>query len=182
MEAEGATTRVRKPETLEELAESVAECARSLFRLQEYRSALAAFTHCVALKEHEARTSDFMEWRGAMLFNMASCFHHLGERDAARAYYDHAASDFASAARSDTNQRRQGFVNQRLELLEEHCKPQIDTYLDSDGFRRTVLFNPEYAAALVAEAADLCGGTQRALLATVPNALSEQEFRVPGDR
>ena len=163
-----------KPESLEALAEHVLECARALFYLNQYWPALAAFTHCLALRESTAEpTVEYIEWRGAMLHNIATCFHHLGVLDAALVYYEYAAADFGNSA-SDVNRARIAFVKERLVAVADKRMPRTDTYLDSDGYRRSVNVDATAAAAVIAECADLCGGTARALLNSVPNALCER--------
>mmetsp|Transcript_12025 Transcript_12025/g.29785 ORF Transcript_12025/g.29785 Transcript_12025/m.29785 type:complete len:231 (-) Transcript_12025:25-717(-) len=175
-----------KFESVHLLARHVLVRARSLFTLEDYAAAAAAFTHCMALTEERtpAHPSDYFEWRGAIVHNIASCHHHLGRADVALAYYELAARDFERALRleaatpawlaeGEVNRRRLAFVRQRLEDV--HCgrTPRKDTYLDSNGYRHSVEVSPsarEQAAALAAAAEDLCAGRPEPL-ATIPNAL-----------
>jgi hypothetical protein len=82
---------LEKPTSLDEVANAVLCRARGLFQLLEYEDALVAFTQCLALTERTeigsdrgAATVDYLEWRGALVHNIASCHHHLGRFDVAQ--------------------------------------------------------------------------------------------------
>ena len=91
---------------------------------------------------------------GAILHNIASCLHCIGDFDAARAYYEHALAVFDARAGptrfmpgpsriwtvvyGDIDQKRRDFVRERLVDVEFRRKPDLDQYLDQYGARRRV--------------------------------------------
>ena len=84
--------------------------------------------------------------RGAIVHNIASCLHHLGELEAAQAYYEQAIQAFEKAKTpflermmyGNTNQRRVDFVKERLIDISWGRKPDGDKYLDENGHKRPV--------------------------------------------
>ena len=76
--------------------------------------------------------------RGAIVHNIASCLHHLGELEAAQAYYEQAIQAFERAKTpflermmyGNTNQRRVDFVKERLIDISWGRKPDGDKCLD----------------------------------------------------
>ena len=73
--------------SVDEVSQVILRRARALFQMLEYEEALVAFTQCIALTEGGEGTpdSDYLEWRGALVHNIASCHHHLGHFDVAQA-------------------------------------------------------------------------------------------------
>mgnify|MGYP001273618874 CR=1 FL=1 len=90
---------LEKFESVPEYANYLLTCGKELFHQERYEGALQAFMHSVSVLEQPGQTfgPDELEWRGAMLHNMASCLHHLAELDAARAYYELAIASFRHA-------------------------------------------------------------------------------------
>ena len=90
---------LEKFESVPEYANNLLTCGKQLFHQEQYEGALQAFMHSVSVLEQPGQTlgPDELEWRGAMLHNMASCLHHLAELDAARAYYELAITSFRHA-------------------------------------------------------------------------------------
>ena len=84
--------------------------------------------------------------RGAVVHNIASCLHNLGEMEAAQAYYDQAITEFKKAKTplferffyGDANKRRIDFVKERLVDITWGRKPDVDKYLDENGNKRAV--------------------------------------------
>ena len=62
--------------------------AKALFHRKEYEESLNTFTHCLAVTE-KTRSSRDATVRGAIVHNIASCLHHLGELEAAQATNPH---------------------------------------------------------------------------------------------
>ena len=90
---------LEKFESVAEYANYLLTCGKRLYHQEQYEGALHAFMHSVSVMEQPGQTfdADELEWRGAMLHNMASCLHHLAELDAARAYYELAIASFRHA-------------------------------------------------------------------------------------
>ena len=90
---------LEKFESVPEYANYLLTCGKRLYHQEQYEGALQAFMHSVSVMEQPGQTfdADELEWRGAMLHNMASCLHHLAELDAARAYYELAIASFRHA-------------------------------------------------------------------------------------
>ena len=90
---------LEKFESLPEYANHLLNCGKRLFHKEQYEAALQAFMHSISVLEKpgQALTSDELEWRGAMLHNLASCLHHLDELDAALTYYELAIASFRHA-------------------------------------------------------------------------------------
>lgn len=179
---------LEKFESLPAYASNMLSCGKQLFHQQEYEAALQAFTQSIAVLEEPGSPlgADELEWRGALLHNMASCLHHLAELDAAMVYYDLALASFraserllhglaAAAPSTDTvNGRRIAFVNQRLYDIANHTIPDARSFLDGSGNRRPVRIATGAAADAAAATAQAEVGSAvgtRALLLTVPNAL-----------
>ena len=74
---------LEKFESVPEYANYLLTCGKQLFHQEQYEGALQAFMHSVSVLEQPGQTfdADELEWRGAMLHNMASCLHHLAELD-----------------------------------------------------------------------------------------------------
>ena len=90
---------LEKFESVPVYANCLLTCGKRLYHQEQYEGALQAFMHSVSVMEQPGQTfdADELEWRGAMLHNMASCLHHLAELDAARAYYELAIASFRHA-------------------------------------------------------------------------------------
>ena len=179
---------LEKFESLPAYASNMLSCGKQLFHQREYEAALQAFTQSIAVLEEPGTPlgADELEWRGALLHNMASCLHHLAELDAAMFYYDLALKSFraserllhglaAAAPSIDTiNGRRIAFVNARLHDIANSTIPDARSFLDGSGNRRPVRIATGVAAEAAAATAQAEVGPAvgtRALLLTVPNAL-----------
>jgi tetratricopeptide (TPR) repeat protein len=57
--------------------------AKTLFHQKKYEEALNTFTHCLAVTEKTRSAKDHAV-RGAVIHNIASCLHNLGEMEAAQ--------------------------------------------------------------------------------------------------
>jgi len=132
-------------ETLQALEWQLLSEAKALFHRKEYEESLNTFTHCLAVTE-KTRSSKDATVRGAIVHNIASCLHHLGELEAAQAYYEQAIQAFEKAKTpfvekmmyGDTNKRRIDFVKERLIDISWGRKPDGDKYLDENGHKRPV--------------------------------------------
>jgi tetratricopeptide (TPR) repeat protein len=177
--AAASSSKQPKFDSVESLAHHVLGRARGLFALEKYADAAAAFTQCMALTEKYADDVEYLEWSGAIVHNIASCYHHMGELDVALMYYDFAARDFKKALKltsgglgvTSINRRRLQFVNQRLDDIQCSRPPNKDTYLDSSGQRCTVVSDEQAETAAAKAAEDLCSRAATAPLQTIPNAL-----------
>lgn len=138
----GATV---KKDTLNQLEWNLLTEAKEQFHRGEYEMALNTFTACLAVTEKTRNSKDFAV-RGAIVHNIASCLHHLGEIEAAQEYYEQAINSFEKAKMpvvekllyGDTNKRRVDFVKERLIDISWGRKPDIDKYLDENGRKRPV--------------------------------------------
>ena len=65
---------LEKFESLPAYASNMLSCGKQLFHQQEYEAALQAFTQSIAVLEEPGTPlgADELEWRGALLHNMAS--------------------------------------------------------------------------------------------------------------
>jgi len=132
-------------ETLQSLEWQLLSEAKALFHRKDYEESLNTFTHCLAVTE-KTRSSRDATVRGAIVHNIASCLHHLGELEAAQAYYEQAIQAFEKAKTpflermmyGNTNQRRVDFVKERLIDISWGRKPDGDKYLDENGHKRPV--------------------------------------------
>jgi len=119
--------------------------AKALFHQRKFEEALNTFTHCLAVTE-KTRSGRDQAVRGAVVHNIASCLHNLGEMEAAQAYYDQAIEAFKKAKTplleklfyGDPNRRRIDFVKERLVDITWGRKPDGDKYLDENGVKRPV--------------------------------------------
>ena len=119
--------------------------AKALFHQKKFEEALNTFTHCLAVTEKTRSATDHAV-RGAVIHNIASCLHNLGEMEAAQAYYDQAIEAFRKARTpmferffyGDANRRRIDFVKERLVDITWGRKPDGDKYLDENGQKRAV--------------------------------------------
>ena len=75
-----------KRDHLQELEWRLLATAKDLFHHKKYEEALNTFTHCLAVTE-KTRTSKDHAVRGAVIHNIASCLHNLGEMEAAQARF-----------------------------------------------------------------------------------------------
>ena len=57
--------------------------AKTLFHQRKFEEALNTFTHCLAVTEKTRSAKDHAV-RGAVIHNIASCLHNLGEMEAAQ--------------------------------------------------------------------------------------------------
>ena len=134
-----------KPDVLHQLESNLLAEAKALFHQQKYEEALNTFTHCLAVTE-KSRSSMDHAVRGAVVHNIASCLHNLGELEAAQAYYEQAIDAFRRAKTpalekmiyGDPNKRRVEFVKERLVDISWGRKPDGDKYLDENGVKRDV--------------------------------------------
>jgi len=134
-----------KREALNELEWKLLSEAKDLFHRNMYEEALNTFTHCLAVTE-KTRNSRDLAVRGAILHNIASCLHHLGQYTAAQQYYEQAIDSFQKCKTpmyekmlyGNTNQRRVDFVKERLIDISWGRKPDIDKYLDENARKQPV--------------------------------------------
>ena len=132
-------------ETLQQLEWNLLGEAKVLFHQRKFEEALNTFTHCLAVTE-KTRSAQDHAVRGAVIHNIASCLHNLGEMEAAQAYYDQAIEAFKKAKTplferwfyGDANRRRIDFVKERLVDITWGRKPDGDKYLDENGVKRPV--------------------------------------------
>ena len=119
--------------------------AKTLFHQRKFEEALNTFTHCLAVTEKTRSAKDHAV-RGAVIHNIASCLHNLGEMEAAQAYYEQAIDAFKKAKvpmlerviYGDANKKRMDFVKERLVDITWGRKPDGDKYLDENGNKRPV--------------------------------------------
>jgi hypothetical protein len=167
---------LQKFQTAAALQEHWRHRATDLFYARDFEKALLANQHVLVIGERsEAPTdSEYLEWRGASLHNVASCYHHLGELDIALCYYDLAKQDF-ERQRSHVNLRRIAFIEARLALISRGQKPDVQSFLDGGGREQAVRHGAAEEASQAAARAEMeeepLGGGMRNLLSTVPNAL-----------
>ena len=196
----GGGASLPKRGSVRELGEEIAARASQLFHSHRYEAALRTYMYCLALDERSGAALDgeYREWRGAMLHNIGSCLHHIGEPDAARyvprypehkpprapaptdlssaaravPFYEIAMRDFERAGAGASNRRRIAFVRERLNLISAHAPPDASTYLDSTGTRRFVDVDARgMRAAQAADAEEPLGHDCVTLLRTLPNPL-----------
>ena len=119
------------------------EEARRAFFHRDFERALTAFRHAQSIAEKTASAGSHAEY-GAIMHNIATCLHSLGELDGAREHYHAALAAFQRhppsrvwvALYGDVDSRRCDFVRERLADVEAGRKPDLDTYLDGTGYRR----------------------------------------------
>ena len=132
-------------ETLQQLEWNLLGEAKVLFHQRKFEEALNTFTHCLAVTEKTRSARDHAV-RGAVIHNIASCLHNLGEMEAAKAYYEQAVDAFKKAYTpmlermiyGNPNQRRIDFVKERLVDIAWGRKPDGDKYLDENGNKKPV--------------------------------------------
>jgi len=132
-------------DTLQQLEWNLLSEAKTLFHQRKFEEALNTFTHCLAVTEKTRSAKDHAV-RGAVIHNIASCLHNLGEMEAAQAYYEQAIEAFKKAYTplmeraiyGDANKRRIEFVKERLVDISWGRKPDGDKYLDENGNKRPV--------------------------------------------
>jgi len=138
-----------KKDVLNQLEWNLLTEAKEQFHRAQYEEALNTFTACLAVTEKTRNSKDFAV-RGAIVHNIASCLHHLGEIEAAQEYYEQAITSFEKANTGivekllygDTNKRRVDFVKERMIDISWGRKPDIDKYLDENGRKRVVPLPP----------------------------------------
>lgn len=131
--------------SLQQLEWNLLADAKTLFHQRKFEEALNTFTHCLAVTEKTRSATDHAV-RGAVIHNIASCLHNLGEMEAAQAYYEQAIESFKKAKTplleralyGDANKRRVEFVKERLVDITWGRKPDGDKYLDENGVKRPV--------------------------------------------
>jgi len=122
--------------------------ARKKFHQRKFEEALHGFQYSLAVAEKttSARKSSKTAEYGALLHNIASCLHCLGDFASAKAYYERALTAFDGPPPSrlsylvygDVDRKRSDFVRERLLDIEHGRKPDLDKYLDGNGQRRNV--------------------------------------------
>jgi hypothetical protein len=70
-------------DALQQLEWNLLAEAKQLFHQRKFEQALNTFTHCLAVTE-KTRSAQDHAVRGAVLHNIASCLHNLGEMEAAQ--------------------------------------------------------------------------------------------------
>jgi len=118
-----------------------------LYRRGQFEDALNTFTHALAITDKTDGTAGV---RGAIVHNIASCLHQLGEVEAAQVYYQQAIHAFEAGATStklidkidkvingNINQKRADFVKDRFIDIAWGRKPDTNKYLDSQGRKKT---------------------------------------------
>jgi len=132
-------------DTLQSLEWNLLSEAKALFHQKDYEGALNTFTHCLAVTE-KTRSAKDATVRGAIVHNIASCLHNMGELEAAKAYYEQAIDAFQRSKMpvweqvmyGDTNKRRIDFVRERLVDISWGRKPDGEKYLDENGRKKPV--------------------------------------------
>jgi len=144
----------------------------------QFEEALHLFKQCQAVIQRTRSRSEHAEY-GAVMHNIASCLHCLGQFDDAKGYYEQAVVCFESASPSrlwvalygDVDQRRAQFARERLIDLEYGRKPDLDKYLDGYGKKQQVtpdLAQPPPRAAEAQHATHLALGGLAGLHGTAP--------------
>jgi tetratricopeptide (TPR) repeat protein len=82
---------------LYELEYSLLRDAKTLYHSHKWEDALNTFAQVLAIVE-KTRSSQDHATRGAIVHNIGSCLHNLGEFDAAQAYYEQAVEAFRKAS------------------------------------------------------------------------------------
>jgi len=133
---------------LEAISNSMIVEARKKFHQRSFEEALHGFQYCLAVAEKTTRagkSSKTAEY-GALLHNIASCLHCLGDFVSAKQYYERALIAFEGPPPSrftylfygDVDRKRCEFVRERLVDIQYGRKPDLDKYLDGYGNRRDV--------------------------------------------
>lgn len=133
---------------LEAVSNSIIVEARKKFHQGNFEEALHGFQYCLAVAEKTTGSGDSSKIAeyGAMLHNIASCLHCLGDFATAKTYYERALQAFEGPPPSrfsymlygDVDRKRCDFVRERLIDIEHGRKPDLDKYLDGYGNRRDV--------------------------------------------
>ncbi|KAL1519199.1 hypothetical protein AB1Y20_003459 [Prymnesium parvum] len=126
-----------------ELEYKLLQDAKNLYHSHHWEEALNTFAQVLAIVE-KTRTSSDHATRGAIVHNIGSCLHNLGEFDAAQAYYEQAVDSFRKASSplvdrlfyGDINRRRIEFVKERLIDISWGRKPDEDKFLNEFGYKR----------------------------------------------
>ena len=139
---------------LYELEYNLLQDAKNLYHSHHWEDALNTFAQVLAIVE-KTRTSQDHATRGAIVHNIGSCLHNLGEFDAAQAYYEQAVESFRKASSplvdrlfyGDINRRRIEFVKERLIDISWGRKPDEDKFLNEFGYKRDAPKPPDAAPA-----------------------------------
>ena len=142
--------------SLEAVSASLIAEARRKFHARRFEEALQGFAYGLAVYEQlasrrppsssYATVADDTE-HGALMHNIASCLHCLGDFEAAKAHYERALEAFSSArppsrlsylVYGNIDHKRCEFVRERLADVALGRLPDLDKYLDSFGHRRAV--------------------------------------------
>ena len=126
------------------LGKLIAE-ARIHFHKQDFEQALHVFRHGLSIAEKTASKGTLSEY-GALLHNIASCLHCLGDFESAKEHYlaalnafqKHPPSRVWAALYGDVDKRRCDYVRERLIDIEFGRKPDLGKYLDGFGRKRDV--------------------------------------------
>ena len=119
--------------------------ARKHFHAREFEQALHVFRHALSIAEKTSSKGSHSEY-GAIMHNIASCLHCLGEFEDAKTHYLAALAAFQkhpvgrvwAALYGDVDKRRCDFVQERLVDIQFGRKPDLDKYLDGNGLKRDV--------------------------------------------
>ena len=119
--------------------------ARKHFHNRDFEQALTVFRHSLSIAEKTASKGTHAEY-GAIMHNVASCLHCLGDFEGAKEHYlaamaafqKHPPSRVWTALYGDVDKRRCEFVRERLVDIEFGRKPDLDKYLDGSGYKREV--------------------------------------------
>jgi len=128
---------------LYELEYKLLQDAKHLYHNHHWEDALNTFAQVLAIVE-KTRTNQDHATRGAIIHNIGSCLHNLGEFDAAQAYYEQAVESFRKASSplvdrlfyGDINRRRIEFVKERLIDISWGRKPDEDKFLNEYGYKK----------------------------------------------
>jgi len=119
------------------------EQATQLYHEHRWEEALATFAQLLAVVEKIHPASDHA-MRGAIVNNIGSCLHNLGEFEAAKAYYEAAVDSFNKTSTpmvdrllyGDINKRRIHWVKARIVDVMWERQPEERFYLDGNGVKR----------------------------------------------
>uniref|UniRef100_A0A7S0P0H3 Uncharacterized protein n=1 Tax=Calcidiscus leptoporus TaxID=127549 RepID=A0A7S0P0H3_9EUKA len=148
---------------LKRLENRLIDESKALYHEHKWEEAMATFAQLLAVIEKTHEDADYAT-RGAIVNNIGSCLHNLGEHEAARAYYQAAVEAFEKTHTpivdrlffGDVNRRRIDWVKSRLVDLSWGARPEEGFYLDGNGIRRKApaARGPAPAAKLSPEWAD----------------------------
>ena len=150
-----ASTRLPRPQSpqvgasvsksaLAEVAQRLLGEARAKFHQKKFEEALHLFQQCLALAQKTCAQEDHAEY-GALMHNIGSCLHCLGDFATAKVHYENALAAFQKGARpsrvwmalyGSVDSRRCAYVRERLVDIEFNRKPDLDKFLDGWGYKR----------------------------------------------